>query len=172
MSHLPYTQDNGAADEPMIEVDFDIGDFTSDWSNCDIVSSYVSRMISHNRADSLLFANLYSSALNEVLETAFRVHGPTGKLVCRFKRAGNIDRIEVDLPSNDAVASFYRKAVDLTRQPDAERLYLTRLFSWDVPDTSLGLLELSVDYGANFSLKQTTNRICLAADLVLEEQDT
>lgn len=174
MSEVSYTQDDGPADLPMIEVDLDVREFASDWSNCDLVSSYVSKMICHNRTDSLLFANLYSSALNELLETAFRVHGEDGNVICRFKRAGKVDRIEIDLPSNNAVAEFYHDAVGLTQQPNAEKLYLEKLFSSDVPDTSLGLLELRIDYGADLSLTQDNdnNRICLAADLVLEEKNT
>ncbi|GAA0783547.1 ubiquinone biosynthesis methyltransferase UbiE [Roseibium denhamense] len=155
----------------MIELDLDVQDFASDWSNCDSMSSYVSRMVCHNRTDSLLFANLYSSALNELLETAFRVHGRTGQLVCRFRRTGDVDRIEIDMPSDDGVLSFYQGAVDLARGPDAQTVYLDKLFSSDVPDMALSLLELSVDYGADLSLTRDdqAQRLCLAAELVLEE---
>ena len=45
-------------------------------------------MVSHNRSDSLLYANLLSSALNELLETAFIHHGPDGDFSCRVSRAG------------------------------------------------------------------------------------
>ena len=44
-----------------------IDDFASEWLHCDRISSYLARMVSHNRTDSLLYANLLSSALNELL---------------------------------------------------------------------------------------------------------
>jgi hypothetical protein len=171
LGDVSYSNASGAGETPMIEIDLDVRDFSSNWANCDLVSSYVSRMVCHNRLDSMLFANLYSSALNELMETAFHRHGNDGKVVCRFKRRENSDRIEIDMPGSEDIARFYDDAVALTKRPDKDAIYLDRLFSAEDPDRSLGLLELSVDYGAEFNLTrdQSNNRICLTADLVFED---
>ena len=80
---------NGAND--LLEVSMGIDDFSSEWVHCDKISSYVARMVSHDRADSLLYANLLSSALNELLETVFANHGPEGDFSCRIRRQGAAD---------------------------------------------------------------------------------
>jgi hypothetical protein len=93
----------------LLELSMGIEDFSSEWLHCDRISSYVARMVSHNRADSLLYANLLSSALNELLETVFAHHGPKGRLSCRVKRAGASDIIELSLPCDDKAMKFYTR---------------------------------------------------------------
>ena len=153
----------------LLQMDLDIGDFCSDWSHCDLMSGYVARMVSHNRLDSVLFANLYSSALNELLETVFRVHGQTGTLQFSVQRQNNLDRVELVFPADDAIYGIYKDAVAKASHDDAETLYLEALFAETEPGPGLGLLELGVDYGARLSTdRRDDGRMCLIAELSLE----
>ncbi|GGB46002.1 hypothetical protein GCM10011316_17670 [Roseibium aquae] len=156
----------------MLELDVDIEDFSRVWDNCDLMSTYVSKMVSSNRRDSLLFANLYSSALNELLETIFRVHGDNGPLVCRFFREGSHDRIEVDMPSSDTVTRFYETAVAEAQTANARDAYFRCLFETEGLDPSLGILELTLNYDARLSLQTdpTNQRIRILADLEIEDE--
>ena len=92
--------------DQLLEVSMGIQDFSSDWLHCDRISSYVARMVSHNRSDSLLYANLLSSALNELLETVFANHGPDGEFSCRVRRRGASDVIELNLPCDEHDAAL------------------------------------------------------------------
>ena len=112
----------------LLELSMGIEHFSSEWIHCDRISSYVARMVSHNRADSLLYANLLSSALNELLETVFAHHGPNGQLSCRVKRAGASDIIELSLPCDDKALKFYTQAADM----------LDRGMSWSQVCTATG----------------------------------
>lgn len=143
--------------------------FASEWQHCDRISSYLARMVSHNRADSLLYANLLSSALNELLETAFAHHGPEGNFSCKVSRSGDADVIELDLPCDDAALSFYRDAAQRLKQPDIAELYRAALFAPGKADPHLGLLEVAVDYSARISIvPENGNRLKLAAEMALE----
>ncbi len=154
----------------MIHLDLDIRDFCSDWGHCDLVSGYLARMVSHNRLDSLLFSNLYSSALNELLEAVYRTHGDSGKLDCAVHRHGNLDRIVLTFPADDATFGIYEETIRKVVSDDAEALYLQALFADDEPGASLGLLELGVDYGARFAIERCEDgRMRLSADLALED---
>jgi len=43
----------------MIQIDMEITDFLSAWPHCDYLSNYISRMVSHNRSDSVLHSRLF-----------------------------------------------------------------------------------------------------------------
>ena len=108
---------------PTLEVTISTGAFDSDWANCERVSSYVARAVSHNRRDPLLHYNLLSSALNEILELAFRAHAPGASISCSVLRKETIDRIVLDVPGNEELNGTYRKLVDEAARGDsAERL--------------------------------------------------
>ena len=154
---------------PLVEISMGIEAFASEWLHCDRISSYLARMVSHNREDSLLYANLLSSALNELLETAFAHHGPEGDFSCRVSRAGNADVIELDLPCDDETLSFFTEAASRLKQPNLAEIYHSALFSGGKADPHLGLLEVAVDYKAQISIQQEKgNRLKLAAELALE----
>ena len=154
---------------PLVEISMGIEDFASEWLHCDRISSYLARMVSHNRTDSLLYANLLSSALNELLETAFAHHGPEGDFCCRVSRAGDADVIELDLPCDEPTLSFYREAAQRLQRPDLAEIYHSALFSPGTADPHLGLLEVAVDYRARISiLPEKGNRLKLAAEMALE----
>lgn len=146
-----------------------IEDFASEWLHCDRISSYVARMVSHSRTDPLLYANLLSSALNELLETAFAHHGSKGDFSCRVSRAGEADVIELDLPCDETALAFYREAARRLTQPDLAEVYREALFSPGTADPHLGLLEVAVDYRARISIvPENGNRLKLAAEVALE----
>jgi len=154
----------------MLQMDLNIEDFCSDWSHCDLMSAYLARMVSHNRLDSLLFSNLYSSAVNELLETVFRMHGNDGTLHCSVHRKGNLDRVELVFPADDDTYRAYEDAIGKVSDKNAEKLYLDALFSEAEPDASLSLLELGVDYGARMTVDRLDDgRVHLAAEMMLED---
>jgi hypothetical protein len=155
---------------PLLRFEMNMGGFSSDWANCDRLSSYVARMIGHNRADSLLFSNLFSSALNELLETVFRVHGPGGDFVCNVSRRGRIDRIELTVPCDRAQRKFYDDAAAVMGSPEIGEHYKKALFAEGPLPPSVGLLELAVDYKADISIRAIgDDAIQLIADLSLED---
>lgn len=157
--------------EVLIEISMDIGAFASDWAYCDRLSSYVAKMVSHNRTDSLLYSNLLSSALNELLETAHRTHGPSGRFGCAVLRSGGRDRIELTIPSHTVGADFYSQAVSRLSQADLADEYRTSLFRDGPIDPTIGLMELAVDYNAVLSVEPAGDgAVRLTAELTLEEQ--
>jgi hypothetical protein len=157
--------------EPLLEIEMAIGDFTSNWSYCDRLSSYAARMVSHNRTDSLLYANLFSSALNELLETVFRVHGPRGKFICSILRQAERDRVELTIPCDAEGARFYREAAGRLLRPDVAERYRNALFARGAIPPEIGMFELAVDYGATLSVETVDDQaIRLTVDLALEER--
>jgi hypothetical protein len=145
--------------------------FASNWSHCDRIATYVAKLVSHNRTDSLLYSNLFSSALNELLETAYRAHGDGGDIACSVSRAGAVDRIELTIPCDEETRGFYTSAIEDTRREDVAERYVAALLSEGSLDPRIGLLELAVDYKAVLSLKSDKpDAVRLVADLALEEQ--
>lgn len=156
--------------ELLLEIDMDIGVFSSDWSYCDRVSSYVAQMISHNRTDSLLYSNLFSSALNELLETAYRAHGASGSFVCSVSRLGRQDRIELTIPCEASGTTFYLGAKERLARADVAEQYRAALFSPGPVQPDIGLFELAVDYDAALHVDaEQKNTVRLVADLALED---
>jgi len=165
-----HASDDGFA--PLIEVDMEADVFGADWTHCDHLSSYVARMVSHNRSDSLLYSNLFSSALNELLETVFRAHAAQGKFRCRIWRSGATDRVELVIPCRADQRDFYLDTVALSHNADAAERYRNMLFSDESFDTRTGLLELAVDYEAAITVEPAgEDAIRLTTDLVLEAEN-
>ncbi len=152
---------------PLIEVTMGMKDFSSEWMHCDRISTYVARQVSQSRADSLLYANLFSSALNELLETVFANHGSEGDLTCRVSRTDSSDIVELSLPCDEPTLKFYTGAVDLLDQHDVEDLYHAALFASEKQDPRLGIFEVAVDYKAKISLSNDNGRLTLSAEMVL-----
>jgi hypothetical protein len=160
----------GTGFRALLEIAIRTDVFSSNWEHCDRVASYVARMVSHNRTDSLLYLNLFSSALNELLETAFRSHKGEGEIACKVLRDGPIDRVELTIPCDAETKSFYREAVELVQRPDAADSYIAALFAEGTVDRRIGLLELAVDYRAKFSLGDSDpSSVHLVADLAIDE---
>ncbi|OJT99893.1 MAG: hypothetical protein BGN83_03330 [Rhizobium sp. 63-7] len=154
----------------LLQFDMQIDGFSSNWAYCDRLSSFVARMIGHNRTDSLLYSNLFSSAFNELLETAFRIHGRGGDFVCRVWRNGPTDRIELTIPCDDELGAFYNEAVTTLAADNLAERYHAALFSEGPLQPSIGLMELAVDYNARLSIAAAGDRaIQLVAELSLED---
>lgn len=154
--------------DQLLEVSMKIEDFSSNWLHCDRISSYFAGMVSHNRADSLLYANLLSSALNEMLETVFANHGQDGEFICRLRRSGSKDFIELTLPCDESTLQFYSAATSLLQRDDAADVYQSALFSAGEQDPRLGLLEVAIDYQAKISMERSGNRLTLLAEMMIE----
>jgi hypothetical protein len=158
--------------QPLVQIDMEIRVFGLSWAHCDRISTYVARMVSHNRTDSLLYSNLFSSALNELLETVFRMHSGEGRFVCSVLRNGPIDRIELTVPCDDGKAGFYSEAMNLACSPEAAERYRKALFSTGPLEPGIGLLELAVDYDAKMSVETVGDgAVRLIADLSLENPE-
>lgn len=154
--------------KPLLEISMDIGAFASEWLHCDRLSTYVARMVSHNRADSLLYANLLNSAMNELLETVFAHHGPQGEFSCRVSRDGAKDVVELTLPCDAESNSFYTNAASRLTKGNVADAYHEALFSTGAPDPLLGLLEIAADYRAKISIVPAGDRMKLSAEMALE----
>lgn len=156
--------------ELLLAIRMDIGTFASDWAYCDRVSTYVARMVSHNRSDSLLYSNLLSSALNELLETVHRTHGSVGEFACSILRSGPRERIELTIPKSEAEADFYGDAIGTIASGDLAERYRASLFRDGPIDPTIGLMELAVDYDARLTVEALGDgAVRLAAELTLEE---
>lgn len=160
--------------ELLMQLHMNMGDFSADWGHCDRVATYVARMVSHNRADSLQYANLFSTALNELLETAFRnhskdLHTQEGQIACAVLRAGAIDRIELSIPCDAPLKAFYTDAVEFLGRADFAESYVSALLNDGPLDPRIGLLELAVDYHARLSLQErSASIVCLVAEITLD----
>lgn len=170
MSADARLRDGGADFKPLFEIALGVETFASNWAHCDKIATYVARLVSHNRTDSLLYANLFSSALNELLETAFRAHRGDGELACHVSRSGPVDRIELIIPCDEDLRGFYARAIEESRGNNVAERYVAALLADGTLDPSIGLLELAVDYKARLSLEPGEgNAVRLVADLALEE---
>lgn len=141
--------------------------FAADWTHCDRIASYVATMVSHARADSLRYANLFSSVLNELLETAFHNHHGAGAIACAVSRRGATDRIALTLPGDAPTRAYYEAAIADSARPDAAERYLQSMLSGD---GASGIMELAVDYKARLTLRGSApGALQLVTDIVLED---
>jgi hypothetical protein len=170
MTSDAHMTDGDAEFQTLLELAMGADVFSSDWSHCSRIATYIARMVSHKRTDPLLYANLFSSALNELLETAFRRHCGDGEIVCSVARAGPVDRIELIIPGDAAVREFYQDAIDSLRRPDVAERYIDALLAEGALDPKIGLLELAVDYKARLFLKEESEPVIrLVAELALDQ---
>ena len=164
----------GAVEEPYaptLEITISTGAFDSHWANCERVSSYIARAVSHNRPDALLHYNLLSSALNEILELAFRSHAPGAAISCSVLRRDGMDRIVLSLPGDADLADTYRRMVAEAAQGDSARRLAHQILAGAPPSGGLSLMELAANYKAKFHLEISENhRISLVTDLALEDE--
>lgn len=156
--------------EPLIEVAMSAQAFSAHWAQCGHIATYIARAVSHNRTDSTLYSNLFSSAVNELLELAYRNHRGDGLVQCRVLRREEVDRIEISIPSDPSRGRFLLNAVEQLSSPGSEARYLSALTS-DAGYPDVGLLELALDYGASISARaEGAEQIKLTVDLRLEDQ--
>ena len=157
--------------EPLIELAMTARAFSASWSQCSHIATYVARTVSHNRTDSTLYSNLFSSAINELLELAYRSHRGEGLVACRVLRRGAVDRIEINIPCAPSHSRFLLSAVEHLSGPGSEARYLDALTSDEEGHSDIGLLELAHDYGADISAKaENHEQVRFTVDLRLEDQ--
>lgn len=157
--------------EPLIEVAMTTRAFSAYWAQCSHIATYVARAVSHNRTDSTHYSNLFSSAINELLELAYRSHHGEGLLECRVLRKGDMDRIEISIPCAPSHSRFLRSAVADLSEPASETRYLNALASDVGRCPEIGLLELAHDYGADISATvESSEQVKLTVDLRLEDE--
>lgn len=152
----------------LIELTMEIGDFCSEWRHCDRIATYVARMVSHNRADALLYANLLNSALNELLETVFKNCGRGGELRCSIERTGRRDVVKLEFPCDKSSQAFFEAAVQALHRDDVRQLYESALIEQEEPSPMLGLLEMVLDYQATIAIQSDQNRLAISAEFALE----
>ncbi|MFI0848045.1 ubiquinone biosynthesis methyltransferase UbiE [Mesorhizobium sp. IMUNJ 23232] len=152
----------------MIQIDMQIASFHSNWTHCDYIATYLARTISHNRPDSVLFSNLFSSALNELLEVTFRTRRLGGAFACKVSRLGETDRVELTFACGDEERRFFETAVSRTQESDGRGRYLSSLSGDIAPSRDMMLLELAVNYHAAIRLDEVDgDTITLVVDLPL-----
>ncbi|WEX74985.1 ubiquinone biosynthesis methyltransferase UbiE [Sinorhizobium numidicum] len=158
-----------AAFEPLLQFEMEMGTFLSDWNHCDHLSSYVARMISHNRTDPIRHSNFFSSALNELLEVTFRGGSPDGLMGCAVYRNGPMERVKLTFPCPPGQRQFYHEAVSRTRQADAYARYLSSISTDLSPSREIILLDLAINFDAQVRLEETDPpSVTLVIDLPLE----
>ncbi len=144
--------------------------FAADWSNCDRISNYVANLVSQRRTDSLRYANLFSSVLNELLETAFRCHHAQGEIACTVYRSTLHDCIDLSVPCDAAIREFYESAVTKASQPDAADRFIRMMLDERPFDPQIGLMALAADYQAKITLDASVgNRVTISVGFVIDE---
>lgn len=156
---------------PLVELDLETTSFAADWNHCDQVANYLAQLVSHDRRDSFLYANLLSTVLNELLEVVYAQHNPAGALKCSVAREGQVDRIALTIPVDDNARAFYERSVIATQNAAVAETYTRALLGEEPPDRALGFLELAANYGARLAIEQsaTATEIHLTVEVTLED---
>ncbi|MCZ4094237.1 ubiquinone biosynthesis methyltransferase UbiE [Sinorhizobium psoraleae] len=164
--------ENEAADghfEPLLQVEMAMGTFLSDWHNCDQLSTFMARMISHNRTDPIRHSNFFSFALNELLEVSFRGGSLDGRIGCAVYRHGPIERVKLTFPCPPGQRQFYREAVSKTRRGNAYARYIDAISTELAPSREVVLLDLAINFDARLRLEESDPpQITIVIDLPLE----
>lgn len=155
--------------EPLLELEMEMASFAADWLYCDQCSTYVARMVSHDRNDPIRHANLLSAALNELFEMSFHSRDCNGALTCRFYRSGESERIELTFPCSAEKRRFYDTIVERISNGQALANYLDVITNDDARAEHAILLGLAVNYDANIGLhEQDTGLLTFVVDLKFE----
>ncbi|MEK1930934.1 MAG: ubiquinone biosynthesis methyltransferase UbiE [Pararhizobium sp.] len=155
--------------EPLLQLEMEMETFLSDWRHCDQLSTFVARMISHNRTDPVRHSNFFSSALNELLELSFRGGSPEGQIGCVIYRQGPTERVRLSFPCPPGHRQFYREAVSKTHREDAYARYLDSISTDLAPSKDVVLLDLAVNFDAQVHLDESAPpSLTLVVDLPLE----
>ncbi|WP_245425896.1 ubiquinone biosynthesis methyltransferase UbiE [Rhizobium sp. J15] len=158
-----------AAFKPLLRFEMDMATFLSDWQHCDQLSTFVARMISHNRTDPIRHSNFFSFALNELLEVSFRGASPQGSIDCAVYRRDATERVRLSFTCPAEQREFYREAVSRTRQKDALARYLSAISMDQAPNREVILLDLAINFDARLRLEEPAPAsITLVVDLPLE----
>jgi hypothetical protein len=155
--------------EPLLQFEMEMGTFLSDWHHCDQLSTFVARMVSHNRMDPIRHSNFLSSALNELLEISFRGGSPDGQIGCAVYRQGPMERVKLTFPCPPRQRQYFSEAVSKTRREDALARYLDSISTDLAPSRDTVLLDLAINFDARIRLENgVPPSITLIVDLPLE----
>jgi hypothetical protein len=155
--------------EPLLQFEMEMGSFLSDWHHCDHLSTFMARMISHNRTDPVRHSNFFSSALNELLEVSFRGGSTDGRMGCAVYRQGPTERVRLTFPCPPGQRQFYQEAVSKTRKANAYARYLDAISTELAPSREVILLDLAINFDAQLHLDESDPpSISLVVDLPLE----
>jgi hypothetical protein len=158
----------------LVELEIDLAAFAADWNHCDQVANYLAQLVSHDRPDTFLYANLLSTVLNELLEVIHARHQPPGAVKCSLRRSGRTDHLEFRIPVDPEARGFYLRSVSAAESPAVAERYARALLGSETPDRALGFLELAADYGAQFSIEELAGdaEIRLRVQVTLEDGGT
>ncbi len=155
--------------EPLLQIEMEMGTFLSNWHHCDQLSTFIARIISHNRTDPVRHSNFFSSALNELLEVSFRGGSPDGQIGCAVYRHGRTERVKLTFPCLSRQRQFFSEAVSNTRREDALARYLDSISTGLTPSRDVVLLDLAINFDAQIRLENSAPpSITLVVDLPLE----
>lgn len=158
-----------AAFEPLLELEMEMASFAADWLYCDQCSTYIARMVSHDRNDPIRHANLLSAALNELFEMSFHAREHNGALTCRFCRSGDVERIELTFPCPLEKRGFYGAIIDRIKGGHALTNYLDVITNDAARAEHAILLGLAVNYEAKIELWEAdTGLLTFVVDLKFE----
>ncbi len=158
-----------AAFEPLLQLEMEMGTFISEWQHCDHLSSYLARIISHNRTDPVRHSNFFSSALNELLEVSFRSGASSGQVVLAIFRHGPVEQIKITFPCAAEQIPFYREAVSKVDRSDARARYLDSISTDMAPSRDSILLDLAINFDASIRFEEGPSpAVTLVVDLPLE----
>lgn len=155
--------------EPLLRFEMEMGTFLSEWQHCDHLSSYLARIVSHNRTDPVRHSNFFSSALNELLEVSFRSGAASGHIVLAILRHGPVEQIQMTFPCPAEQIPFYREAVSKVDRGDAHARYLDSISTDMAPSRESILLDLAINFDASIRIEEGTSpAVTLIVDLPLE----
>lgn len=140
---------------PLVELQLETAAFAGDWNHCDHVANYLAQLVSHDRPDSFLYANLLSTVLNELLEVIFARHAPRGAVTCTLSRENGADLLDFTVPVDEADRAYYQASAAGAKSADVAETYTRTLLGGDVSEAALGFLELAADYGARISVAES-----------------
>ncbi|WP_426233019.1 ubiquinone biosynthesis methyltransferase UbiE [Pararhizobium sp. DWP3-4] len=148
----------------MLAVEMDFAMFSSDWANCDRLSDYVAAMISRDQSDPVRYANVLSSAVNELLEYSFRIGTGGGRLLCEVSRIGEIDRVALSFPVE--ARSRVISQLDAIVSVDVAPRYLEMLHGYHAAEPEDSLLGLKANFDASITAgKGLDDLLTIVADI-------
>ncbi|MBP1861746.1 ubiquinone biosynthesis methyltransferase UbiE [Rhizobium herbae] len=158
-----------AAFEPLLQLEMEMTTFLSDWHHCDQLSTFIGRIVSHNRTDPVRHSNVFSSVLNELLEVSFRGGSPDGQIDCAVYRHGAVERVRLTFPCPPHQRQFVGEAVSKTRRADALARHLDSISTDLASNRDAVFLDLAINFDARIRLENSAPpSITLVVDLPLQ----
>ena len=155
--------------ELLLEIQLQMEDFATSWSHCDLCSTYVASMVSHDRHDPIRHANLLSAALNELFEMSFHAQYGTGTLNCRFCRSASSERVDLTFACSSEQRDIYEAIVGNLGNGENLPNYLHALTDDAARVEDAILLGLVVNYEADIELwEREPGTLTFVVDLALE----